>query len=67
MDPFGRLSQQLGDLTLTLDDPGTDLTGSDRWGRVRKGHRDIVPECPAPDPTGPSPSPNGQILPNRPR
>ena len=25
MDPFGRLSQQLGDLTLTLDDPGTDL------------------------------------------
>jgi hypothetical protein len=25
MDPFGLLTEQLGDLTLTLDDPGTDL------------------------------------------
>ena len=24
-DPFGLLTQQLGDLTITLDDPGTDL------------------------------------------
>jgi hypothetical protein len=25
MDPFGLLTEQLGDLTITLDDPGTDL------------------------------------------